>query len=188
MGIFSRINKGLKKTRENMSGAIDSMLHGKTEIDDEFYDELEEILVMGDVGCMTASEIVEQLRERVMKKHLRKPEAVKNEIKEIVAEMLEGGEEMSLITLPSVILVIGVNGVGKTTTIGKLAHQLRERLSAHGVSYSKTAFFPHISLVQHPTPIVTDVDVAKMSIMVDKICVMKSERVEDELVYSVYDT
>ena len=55
MGIFSRINKGLKKTRENMSGAIDSMLHGKTEIDDEFYDELEEILVMGDVGCMTAS-------------------------------------------------------------------------------------------------------------------------------------
>ena len=121
MGIFSRINKGLKKTRENMSGAIDSMLHGKTEIDDEFYDELEEILVMGDVGCMTASEIVEQLRERVMKKHLRKPEAVKNEIKEIVAEMLEGGEEMSLITLPSVILVIGVNGVGKTTTIAKLA-------------------------------------------------------------------
>ena len=68
MGIFSRINKGLKKTRENMSGAIDSMLHGKTEIDDEFYDELEEILVMGDVGCMTASEIVEKLRERVMKK------------------------------------------------------------------------------------------------------------------------
>ena len=121
MGIFSRINKGLKKTRENMSGAIDSMLHGKTEIDDEFYDELEEILVMGDVGCMTASEIVEQLRERVMRKHLRKPEAVKNEIKEIVAEMLEGGEEMSLITLPSVILVIGVNGVGKTTSIGKLA-------------------------------------------------------------------
>ena len=121
MGIFSRINKGLKKTRENMSGAIDSMLHGKTEIDDDFYDELEEILVMGDVGCMTASEIVEKLRERVMKKHLRKPEAVKNEIKEIVAEMLEGGEEMSLITLPSVILVIGVNGVGKTTSIAKLA-------------------------------------------------------------------
>ena len=124
MGIFSRINKGLKKTRENMSGAIDSMLHGKTEIDDDFYDELEEILVMGDVGCMTASEIVEKLRERVAKKHLRKPEAVKNEIKEIVAEMLEGGEEMSLITLPSVILVIGVNGVGKTTTIGKIAKQL----------------------------------------------------------------
>ena len=121
MGIFSRINKGLKKTRENMSGAIDSMLHGKTEIDDDFYDELEEILVMGAVGCMTASEIVEKLRERVAKKHLRKPEAVKNEIKEIVAEMLEGGEEMSLITLPSVILVIGVNGVGKTTSIGKLA-------------------------------------------------------------------
>ena len=127
MGIFSRINKGLKKTRENMSGAIDSMLHGKTEIDDEFYDELEEILVMGDVGCMTASEIVEQLRERVMKKHLRKPEAVKNEIKEIVAEMLEGGEEMSLITLPSVILVIGVNGVGKTTSKDMAAAVLSQK-------------------------------------------------------------
>ena len=110
-----------------MSGAIDSMLHGKTEIDDEFYDELEEILVMGDVGCMTASEIVEKLRERVMKKHLRKPEAVKNEIKEIVAEMLEGGEEMSLITLPSVILVIGVNGVGKTTTTASMGSILASK-------------------------------------------------------------
>ena len=73
MGIFSRINKGLKKTRENMSGAIDSMLHGKTEIDDDFYDELEEILVMGDVGCMTASEIVEKLRERVLESYKRLP-------------------------------------------------------------------------------------------------------------------
>lgn len=79
-------------------------------------------------------------------------------------------------------------GVEACQAVTMLAHQLRERLSAHGVSYSKTAFFPHISLAQHPTPIVTDVDVAKMSIMVDKICVMKSERVEGELVYSVYDT
>ena len=153
MGIFSRINKGLKKTRENMSGAIDSMLHGKTEIDDDFYDELEEILVMGDVGCMTASEIVEKLRERVAKKHLRKPEAVKNEIKEIVAEMLEGGEEMSLITLPSVILVIGVNGVDRdfglstaseleaATKIAAMA-QARESycLSEHS-KFGKTALY-----------------------------------------------
>ncbi len=121
MGIFRKINQGLKKTRESMSGAIDSMLYGKQEVDDEFFDDLEEILVMGDTGVNTASEIVEKLKERVRKNNLRTPEKVKNAIKEIVAEMLEGGEEMNLLTMPSIILVIGVNGVGKTTTIGKLA-------------------------------------------------------------------
>lgn len=121
MGIFKKINKGLKKTRDSMSGAIDSMLYGKQEIDDQFYEELEEVLVMGDAGVNTASEVVEKLRERVRADNLRTPEKVKNAIKEIVAEMLSGGEEMSLLTMPSVILVIGVNGVGKTTTIGKLA-------------------------------------------------------------------
>ncbi|NLO45195.1 MAG: signal recognition particle-docking protein FtsY [Clostridiales bacterium] len=121
MGIFKKINRGLKKTRDSMSGAIDSMLYGKQEIDDQFYEELEEVLVMGDAGVNTASEVVEKLRERVRAGNLRTPEKVKNAIKEIVAEMLSGGEEMSLLTMPSVILVIGVNGVGKTTTIGKLA-------------------------------------------------------------------
>ncbi len=121
MGLFKRINQGLKKTRENMSVAIDSMFHGKTEIDEEFYEELEEILVMGDVGVATAMEITEKLRELVAKKHLRKPDEVKAAIKDIVAELLEGGEEMELVTMPAVILVIGVNGVGKTTSIGKLA-------------------------------------------------------------------
>ncbi|MGN0567767.1 MAG: signal recognition particle receptor subunit alpha, partial [Acutalibacteraceae bacterium] len=90
MGLFKRINQGLKKTRENMSVAIDSMFHGKTEIDDEFYEELEEILVMGDVGVKTAMEITEKLRERVAKKHLKHPDEVKSAIKDIVAELLEG--------------------------------------------------------------------------------------------------
>ena len=121
MGIFEKFNKGLKKTRNSMSGAIDIMLHGKNEIDDDLYDELEEILIMGDVGMNTAAEICEKLRDYVAKKNLRKPDQVKAAIKEIVAEMLQGGEDMGLITMPSVILVIGVNGVGKTTTIGKLA-------------------------------------------------------------------
>ena len=121
MGLFSRINKGLKKTRDSMAGAIDSMLRGQTEIDDDFYDGLEEILIMGDVGVATASTITEQLRERVRKKNLRRAQDVRDAIKEIVAELLGGGEEMNLLTIPSVILVIGVNGVGKTTTIGKLA-------------------------------------------------------------------
>lgn len=121
MGLFSRINKGLKKTRDNMSGAINAALYGKNEIDDEFYEELEEILVMADVGVNTATEIVERLRDAVFKKNLRKAKDVKEEIRNICAELLSGGEELDMITVPSVILVIGVNGVGKTTSIGKMA-------------------------------------------------------------------
>lgn len=121
MGLFSKINKGLKKTRDSMAGAIDSVLRGRTEIDDSFYDELEEVLVTGDVGVVTASKITEELREKVRKNNLRRTEDVRNAIKEIVAGLLEGEQEMNLVTMPSIILVIGVNGVGKTTTIGKMA-------------------------------------------------------------------
>ena len=121
MGIFSKINFGLSKTRSKMAGAIDSLFADGGEITDDLYAELEEILVMGDVGMVTAVEITERLKKRVSEKRLRGADAVKNEIKEIVAELLEGGEDMGLVTVPSVVLVIGVNGVGKTTTIGKLA-------------------------------------------------------------------
>jgi len=121
MGFFKKINLGLKKTRDNMTGAINSALHGKNEIDDEFYEDLEEILVMADVGVNTATEIVEKLRDSVFKKGLRKAKDVKKEIKSIVSDLLSGGEDIDMITIPSVILVIGVNGVGKTTSIGKMA-------------------------------------------------------------------
>lgn len=121
MGLFKKFSLGLRKTRESMSGAIDEMLHSYKDIEDSLYEDLEEILVMGDVGVTTAQEIVEKLRERVKEKNIGTPERVKEQIKEIVEEMLSGDEEMSLITMPSVILVIGVNGVGKTTTIGKMA-------------------------------------------------------------------
>jgi len=127
MGLFNKINKGLKKTRDSMAGAIDTVLHGHTEIDDSFYDELEEILIMGDVGVVTAARITESLREQVRKNNLRRPDDVRNAIKEIVAGLLEGGQEMNIITIPSIILVIGVNGVGKTTTIGKMAAMYREQ-------------------------------------------------------------
>ena len=126
MGLFKRVNKGLKKTRDNMSGAINAALYGKNEIDDDFYEELEEILVMADVGVNTATEIVEKLRDAVFKKNLRKAKDVKAEIRDIVAELLSGGEELDMITVPSVILVIGVNGVGKTTSIGKMAAMFKE--------------------------------------------------------------
>lgn len=121
MGIFKKINFGLRKTRKNVSGAIDNVLDSYTSIDQELFDELEEALVMGDVGVTTASEITLRLNDIVRKKGIKNPADVKTEIKDIVADMLEGGEDMGLITIPSVILVIGVNGVGKTTTIGKLA-------------------------------------------------------------------
>ncbi|MDD6062202.1 MAG: signal recognition particle-docking protein FtsY [Oscillospiraceae bacterium] len=126
MGLFQKISKGLKKTRESMASAIDDMLYGKVEIDDTFFDDLEEVLVMGDVGVYTAQEIVAQLRERAQKENLRTADKVKKAIKEIVADMLRGGEEISMITMPSIILVIGVNGVGKTTSIGKLAHYFKQ--------------------------------------------------------------
>ena len=126
MGFFKKLNQGLKKTRDNMSGAINAALYGKNEIDDDFYDELEEILVMGDVGVNTAMEIVEKLRDAVFKKNLRRAKDVKKEIKSIVADLLSGGEEIDMITVPSVILVIGVNGVGKTTSIGKMAAMFKE--------------------------------------------------------------
>ncbi|MBQ4603989.1 MAG: signal recognition particle-docking protein FtsY [Clostridia bacterium] len=126
MGLFKRINQGLKKTRDSMSGAINAALYGKNEIDEDFYEELEEILVMSDVGVTTAMEIVQKLRDSVFKKNLHRAKDVKKEIRDIVAELLSGGEEIDMITVPSVILVIGVNGVGKTTSIGKMAAMFKD--------------------------------------------------------------
>lgn len=121
MGIFKKINIGLRKTRNNMSTAVDNVLDSYTSIDAELFDELEEALVMGDVGVSTSSEITTRLNDRVRKKGIVNPRDVREEIIEVVAEMLQGGEDMGLVTVPSVVLVIGVNGVGKTTTIGKMA-------------------------------------------------------------------
>ena len=121
MGIFKKINFGLTKTRNKMAGAIDDMLDSFDEITDDLYTELEEILVMGDVGVTTAVEITQKLREEAEKGKIKDANQVRQKIKDIISEMLYGGEDMGLITVPSIILVIGVNGVGKTTTIGKMA-------------------------------------------------------------------
>ncbi|MBR0120360.1 MAG: signal recognition particle-docking protein FtsY [Clostridia bacterium] len=120
MGFFKHFNRGLKKTRDSVAGAIDAALQDKVEVDDEFYDDLEEILIMADVGIQTSTEIVEELRDRVRSEKLRWTYEVKKEIQKIVAEKLSGGD-MDLVTIPAVLLVIGVNGVGKTTSIGKMA-------------------------------------------------------------------
>ena len=121
MGLFSKLKSGLKKTRDAVVGQIDSMLKSFTKIDEELFEELEELLVMGDVGVATATKICDELRVRVKQKGIKDPELIMNEIAELSAEMLSGDNEMVLNTKPSVILVIGVNGVGKTTSIGKLA-------------------------------------------------------------------
>ena len=123
MGFFKKLKEGLKKTRDSVVGQIDSMLQTFTVIDDELFDELEELLVMGDVGVETANKICGMLRVRVREKGISKPAKIMNEIAEISADILsQDGNAMVLNTKPSIILVIGVNGVGKTTSIGKIAN------------------------------------------------------------------
>ena len=121
MGFFSKIGQGLKKTRDSLMNSVSSVLKGFSKIDDELFEELEEILVMGDVGANTAARICEQLRAEVKAQGVTDPMEIRTLMRKIVAQMLEGGQELVLNTKPSVILVIGVNGVGKTTTIGKMA-------------------------------------------------------------------
>lgn len=121
MGFFSKIGEGLKKTRDSLLKSMNAMLHSFTRIDEELFEELEEILIMGDVGASTAGRICEELRRKVKERGETDPSRIQNLLEETVAEMLRGGQELNLHTKPAVILVIGVNGVGKTTTIGKLA-------------------------------------------------------------------
>ena len=124
MGFFKKISEGLKKTRDSVVKQIDSMLKSFTRIDEDLFEELEELLIMGDVGMPTAEKICGELRSRVKERGETDPQKVTELLEEIVTEMLSGGEELHVSTQPSVILVIGVNGVGKTTSIGKLAAYL----------------------------------------------------------------
>jgi fused signal recognition particle receptor len=103
------------------------MLKSFTKIDDELFEELEELLVMGDVGVPTAEKICEELKKKVKKEGIKNPNEIHRLLEETVSDMLRGGEELDLSTTPSIILVIGVNGVGKTTTIGKLANHLTKQ-------------------------------------------------------------
>lgn len=125
MGFFKKIAEGLKKTRDTIVGSFDQMVKSFTKIDEEFFEELEEILIMGDVGATTSQHICEELRKRVKKAGITDPNAIRDMLADLVAEMLSGSEGLKLDTKPSIILVIGVNGVGKTTTIGKLAANLK---------------------------------------------------------------
>ena len=125
MGFFDKIKEGLAKTRDALSDSLGSVFTGFSEIDDDFYDELEESLILADLGVDTACKAVERLRKAVREQHLKTTEEARTALKEILVEMLNVGDTaLNLATTPSVVLVIGVNGVGKTTTIGKIATQL----------------------------------------------------------------
>ena len=129
MGFFDKIKAGLTKTRNALSSTLGSVFTGFSEIDDDFYDELEECLILADLGVETAVKATEQLRKAVREQHLKTTEEAKTALKEILVSMLNVGDTaLNLESKPAVILVIGVNGVGKTTTIGKLA----TRLTAEG--------------------------------------------------------
>lgn len=121
MSFFNKIKEGLKKTRDAIFGRIDTMLKSFTKIDDELFEELEELLVMADVGVYTAERICDELRKRVKQEGITEPAKINGLLADVISEMLKGGQELKIDTKPSVILVIGVNGVGKTTTIGKMA-------------------------------------------------------------------
>ena len=126
MGFFSKIKEGLSKTRSSISNGVNSILNSFTKIDDELFEELEETLVMADVGVATATEICDRLRKKIKETGVTDPKEIKGMMKEIISVMLGENEGLKLDTKPSVILVIGVNGVGKTTSIGKIAAQLKQ--------------------------------------------------------------
>lgn len=126
MGLFDKFRKGLKKTRdEGITAQMDEVIQSYEEITDELYDELEEILIMGDVGMPTAERIIKDLKAKIENDKITSVPEVRETMKDIVAGVVWGGSYLKIRTKPSVILVIGVNGVGKTTTIGKLALRLK---------------------------------------------------------------
>lgn len=127
MGFFEKLKAGLKKTKDSMMSKIERLLGSFTKIDEELFEELEETLIMCDIGVNTSVKICDELRERVKIKGITDPLLIKDELKEVIVEMMGEDQPLDLSTTPSVILVIGVNGAGKTTTIGKLAYSLRQQ-------------------------------------------------------------
>ena len=125
MGFFNKIKEGLLKTRDSITDGFNSVVNRFTKIDEDFFEELEEALVMSDMGVQTAVDLCDILRKKVKETGETDPAALKLMLRDAIADMLGEDEPLHLETKPSVILVIGVNGVGKTTTIGKLALQLK---------------------------------------------------------------
>ena len=127
VGFFAKLKNGLNKTRINLLDGLDSVFHGFSEIDDDFYEELEEVLVMADIGVLTTSEIIEEIKTLVKVEHIKRPEDCRDYLINLLAERMNiDTDEYAFKDEKSIIFVIGVNGVGKTTTIGKLAYNFKE--------------------------------------------------------------
>ena len=127
-GFFARLKEGLTKTRDNIVRGIDSVFSGFSAIDDDFYEELEEILIMGDIGVNATTAIVERLKQQVKEKHIKEPSECKQLLIESIKEQMQVDETAyDFEKEQSVIMVIGVNGVGKTTSVGKLAGKLKDQ-------------------------------------------------------------
>lgn len=127
-GFFRRLAEGLSKTRDNIVSGMDAIFNGFSDIDDDFYDEIEEILVMGDIGINATTSIIENLKRKVKEQHIKKPEECKELLINSIKEQMRVGETAyEFEHRTSVVLVIGVNGVGKTTSVGKLAGKLKDQ-------------------------------------------------------------
>ena len=129
MGFFSKIKEGLSKTKDSFNEKLDSVIKAFRTVDEDLFEELEEVLIMSDIGVNTSMEIIERLRDTVLTKNIKEPEAVKNELREILVNILTEGTDSKIKTqgTPAVIMVIGVNGVGKTTSIGKIAANYKKQ-------------------------------------------------------------
>ena len=126
MGFFDKLKSGLEKTKNAFFGQLNSMFRAFVKVDEDFLEELEDMLISADVGVETSEEIISELREKAKDDRLKSGEDVKNALRDILREKIGAGEALKLTTSPSVILVIGVNGVGKTTTIGKISARLAD--------------------------------------------------------------
>ena len=128
MGFFDKLKNGLGKTKQTINEKINNVFANFRKVDEDLLDELEEALIMSDIGVETSAQIINELRDRMKKEKIEDEETVKKVLREEMAKLLDVGDKnLNLNTTPSVILVIGVNGVGKTTSIGKIANNLREQ-------------------------------------------------------------
>ena len=126
MGIFSKIASGLKKTKDSFIGGIQRVFNSFTKIDEELFEELEETMIMSDIGVETSVEICERLRKKIKERGITDPNEIMGLLHEVIAEIMGNDTGLDLSVSPAVIMVIGVNGAGKTTTIGKLCHQFKQ--------------------------------------------------------------
>ena len=133
MGFLAKLREGLSKTKNAIFGKIDALLKHFVKVDEDLLEELEELLITADVGVNTTEEILDRLRDEIKEGRLKEPDQIKEALKVIVTDLIGEGDALHLETTPSVILVIGVNGAGKTTSIGKISKRLKQ--TARNTSY-----------------------------------------------------